>query len=369
MELLFEPWFLEKVFRFFTFRRSTSQIRRINYPTGIFHGEVRELEEGGVERSGLGFLYSSRGDMYFGMFEGGEFSGDGNFFFGDGGFLRGGFEAGRLQGPAVLGRANGDVFFLSFDRGALHGPATFFPGGQNRSVVFLFKQNRFQRKVREFRLEEGAEAAKRALAELVFKGEQSPNLLLELRDVLNLVRRLPPETKLLGTFENPEQGVLCSGFFSNKLKSDGLCLFVDKGARTLRFGEFRDSQPHGVCSVFSNGFLFSGGFCDNEMNGKVAVSALKAGKFKLCHYEQGRFLKAVEEGNGAFHGEIFQLSKDSDRPDDVAFDPVPPKMFVFFTDALDCPHPANVDFTQPPPEQLHIHNEDDQANEGNVFDI
>lgn len=315
MELLFEAWFWRRAIRFFTFKRATENTTKIFYSNAIYHGEVRISPNGVTERHGVGFLFTAKGDFYYGAFENDQLHGEGNYFFNDGNFLRGTFQQGRLHGPCLYSKRGGDLYLFSFDNAILHGQTIFFPGGTSHGFVLLFKKGKFDKKLTHYEFEgEENSSAKSAVIDLAFKTEQSPHILLELRDVMNLMKRTPEETVFFGTFDNPTNSTLLSGFFTKKAKAHGLGVFLDFEDKLVKFGEFYNGLLHGKGVILNGNYLYAGSFVEGEMEGKMAINSLSSDKYKLCLFEADSFKKQISEGEKRYPDPLFEFSKREDLP-------------------------------------------------------
>lgn len=305
--------FFTTVFKFFNFRRSERQIRRVFYRNAIYEGEVSSdhFSSSLFISNGIGTLITNQATCVYGSFKNGELFGEANVFLNDGGFLRGPFEDGIANGQFVYVTFTGDIYLMNLENGVLSGHVTFMP--QSRPIVFIlnFVRNRLTNVLHsyDFPTDVYYKSKIQILREFLEKSQMNECLLSE-RDITTQLKRIESVQRFVGSYEIGNKQFMYNGMFDSKLNFCGLGFLFKEDGR-VEIGNFEETKLNHIGVIFDRNYMYFGLVDKGELNGKVIVKSLSKNAYKTCFYEKGRFDKVDSQGTGMPHDPLFQFTAEN----------------------------------------------------------
>ena len=307
--------YLKICFKHFSFKsKKTDKIKKIYYKNTIYEGETKYSQKTQKNiKEGLGIFLTNKGECYFGEFKNDKLNGEGNFIFSNGGFLRGNFINDKLENLSIFIQNNGDIFLLNFKKGILKGFTTYFPANEKNAYVLLFEKNCFKKVIKKFCFSENKyfESIYKIIKS-TFDNSQLSQVLYTEKDIENVLKKKIisekkknlKEKSFISSYLISDKFFYC-GIFNENLSFNGLGILIDFEGKRIKIGEFYKNGMENYGFIIEKKYSFIGKFTNNKLKKNILIKNLESNEYKLCYYENGVFLKVLEEGEGVFIKEIY----------------------------------------------------------------
>jgi hypothetical protein len=339
-------------FKYFGYRKQPSLIKKIYYKNAIYQGETREEPQSKKYlRHGLGMLINSKCETFYGEFKNDYFHGEGNVILPNGILIRGQFRKNLLEGVAMICVKQADVFLVEFKKGVVSGPVSLVSPRLSSVVSLYFKDNQFQKEVKNFRFSPyKTESIKAKILKGIFGYSQSCEVLFDEKDFKHHLVRLAkgttsggdtsgeghadegegtnvkdmiekelekskvdvtPTKFFVGSFLIENMCYVYNGVFDSNQTLNGVGIFISFDNK-MRIGNFIDDKMNGFGFALINNLLYVANFKDNSLNDRVFVKNMATGEFKVCIFVENQISSIESDGNGEFGEEFFLYESEAD---------------------------------------------------------